>query len=120
MLACTGAAFAAGRLTGPEKKEVGKIAAKQAKKFAGNQGPAGKAGPTGPAGPAGSPGPAGSAAAWGSLQGNGSGNVSCKLQSGFSGSPTTPSAGIVCAPAPVQGVAVAENRGPRLHPEGRP
>src|ERR1700742_4728080 len=30
VLACTGGAFAAGRLTGPPKKEVGKIAAKVA------------------------------------------------------------------------------------------
>jgi hypothetical protein len=100
VLACTGAAFAAGRLTGPQKKEVGKIAAKVAKKDAGKQGPAGKTGPAGPAGPAGAAGPAGSAAAYATVAPSTSG-VSFKINSGFSGSPTNPTPGIVCIPAPV-------------------
>ncbi|MBS1884268.1 MAG: hypothetical protein JSS97_15085 [Actinobacteria bacterium] len=109
LLACTGGAFAAGQLTGPAKKEVAKIAAKQAKKFA-TAGPAGKAGPTGPAGPAGPAGPqgpAGTAAAWGSVQTNGSGNATFTMQKGFAGPPTTPQPGLFCIPAPVQGVVVA-------------
>jgi hypothetical protein len=100
LLACTGAAFAAGRLTGPQRKEVAKIA----KKFAGK---AGQVGAAGPQGPAGSQGPAGTASAWGSVVFNGSGNPTFGLQRGFSGAPTNPQTGIVCIPAPVQGVSVA-------------
>jgi hypothetical protein len=106
VLATTGAAFAAGRLTGPEKQEVGKIAAKTAKKYAGKTGPAGKAGPagkTGPAGPAGATGaagPAGSAAAFATVAPS-SGGMTFKINSGFSGAPTNPSPGITCLPAPV-------------------
>lgn len=100
VLACTGAAFAAGRLTGPEKKEVGKIAAKTAQKYAGT-GKTGPAGPAGPGGPAGPPGPAGSAAAYATIGPNSSGNMAYKINSGFSGAPTNPSAGVTCVPAPV-------------------
>jgi hypothetical protein len=104
LLACTGAAFAAGKLTGPQKKEVGKIAAKVAKKDAGKQGPkgaTGAAGPAGPAGAAGAPGAAGSAAAYATVAPSTSG-YSFKINSGFSGSPTNPSVGIICVPAPAQ------------------
>lgn len=52
VLALTGAAFAAGALTGKQKKEVEKIA----KKFAGKPGAPGAAGAQGPAGPAGKDG----------------------------------------------------------------
>jgi hypothetical protein len=106
VLACTGAAFAAGGLTGPQKKEVGKIAAKVAKTDAGKQGPAGKAGPAGPTGPAGpagaagAQGPAGSAVAYGTIAPSTSG-VTFKINSGFSGAPSNPSPGIICVPAPV-------------------
>jgi hypothetical protein len=103
VLACTGAAFAAGGLTGPQKKEVGKIAAKVAKKDAGKPGPAGKTGPVGPAGPAGAAGaagPAGSAAAYATVAPSTSG-VTFKINSGFSGAPSNPSPGVVCVPAPV-------------------
>jgi hypothetical protein len=101
LLACTGAAFAAGSFSGPQKKEISKIATKVAKKYAGKQGPAGKTGPTGPAGATGSAGPAGSAAAYATLAPSTSG-VSYKINSGFSGSPTNPEAGVICIPAPVQ------------------
>ena len=94
VLATTGAAFAAGRLTGPEKAEVGKIAAKTAKKFAGKPGPAGKQGPAGKAGPA------GTAAAYATVAPSSSG-MTFKINSGFSGSPSNPSPGITCLPAPV-------------------
>ena len=57
VLALTGAAFAAGALTGKQKKEVEKIA----KKFAGKPGPAGPAGANGAPGPQGPAGPAGAA-----------------------------------------------------------
>jgi hypothetical protein len=103
VLATTGAAFAAGRLTGPEKQEVGKIAARTAKKYAGKPGktgPAGKTGPTGPAGATGPAGPAGSAAAFATVAPSGSG-MTFKINNGFSGEPTTPSAGVTCVPAPV-------------------
>jgi len=56
VLALTGAAFAAGALTGKQKKEVEKIA----KKFAGKPGAAGAQGPAGPQGPAGAAGKNGS------------------------------------------------------------
>jgi hypothetical protein len=52
ILALTGAAFAAGALTGKQKKEVEKIA----KKFAGKPGTPGAQGATGPQGPAGANG----------------------------------------------------------------
>jgi hypothetical protein len=52
VLALTGAAFAAGKLTSTQKKEVEKIA----KKFAGKPGAVGPAGPAGPAGAAGANG----------------------------------------------------------------
>jgi hypothetical protein len=55
VLALTGAAIAAGALSGKQKKEVEKIA----KKFAGKPGPAGANGAAGPQGPAGSAGAAG-------------------------------------------------------------
>lgn len=106
VLATTGAAFAAGRLSGPEKQEVGKIAAKTAKKYAGKSGASGKAGPagkTGPAGPAGATGPAGpagSAAAYATVAPAASG-MTFKINSGFSGEPSNPSPGITCIPAPV-------------------
>jgi hypothetical protein len=103
VLATTGAAFAAGRLTGPEKKEVGQIAAKTAKQYAGKpgkQGPAGKTGATGPAGPTGAAGPAGSAAAYATVAPSTSG-MTFKINSGFSGAPTNPSPGVTCLPAPV-------------------
>jgi hypothetical protein len=106
VLATTGAAFAAGRLTGPEKQEVGKIAAKTAKKYAGKPGPAGKQGPagktgaTGPAGAAGAAGPAGTAAAYATVAPSSSG-MTFKINSGFSGSPSNPSAGITCIVPPV-------------------
>jgi hypothetical protein len=106
VLATTGAAFAAGRLTGPEKAEVGKIAAKTAKKYAGKPGapgktgPAGKTGATGPAGAAGAAGSAGSAAAYATVAPSGSG-MTFKINSGFSGEPTNPSPGVTCIPAPV-------------------
>ena len=106
VLATTGAAFAAGRLTGPEKAEVGKIAAKTAKKYAGKPGPAGKQGPAGKTGPAGAAGatgpagPAGTAAAYATVAPSTSG-MTFKINSGFSGSPTNPSPGITCLPAPV-------------------
>jgi hypothetical protein len=106
VLATTGAAFAAGRLTGPEKAEVGKIAAKTAKKYAGKpgapgkMGPAGKTGATGPAGAAGAPGPAGTAAAYATVAPGASG-MTFKINSGFSGAPTNPSPGVTCLPAPV-------------------
>jgi hypothetical protein len=57
VLALTGAAFAAGALTGKQKKEVEKIA----KKFSGKRGPAGPAGANGAAGAQGPAGPAGAA-----------------------------------------------------------
>jgi hypothetical protein len=53
VLATTGAAFAAGKLTATQKKEVKKIVAAEVAKHpgpAGKEGPAGPAGPTGPAG----------------------------------------------------------------------
>ncbi|HEY0277027.1 MAG TPA: hypothetical protein VGC32_02040 [Solirubrobacterales bacterium] len=104
VLACTGGAFAAGRLTGPQKKEVGKIAAKVAKKNAGTPGPKGGRGPAGPAGPAGAPGPAGpagTASAYGTVGVNGStGNMVFRLNVGFPGEPTNPQPGITCIPAP--------------------
>jgi hypothetical protein len=106
VLATTGAAFAAGRLTGPEKVEVGKIAAKVAKKNAGKPGkagPAGKTGATGPAGPAGAagaPGAPGTAAAYATVAPSTSG-MTFKINSGFSGAPSNPSPGITCLPAPV-------------------
>lgn len=53
--ALTGAAYAADKLSGPEQKEVKKIA----KKFAGKPGPVGPAGPPGPAGQAGPQGATG-------------------------------------------------------------
>lgn len=65
VLATTGAAFAAGALTGKQKKEVEKIA----KKFAGKPGAAGAAGPVGPAGPKGDTGAKGDKGDTGS-QGN--------------------------------------------------
>lgn len=98
LLACTGAAFAAGRFSGPQKREIGKIATKVAKKYAGKRGPAGPAGAPGAAGAA---GPAGSAAAYATIAPSTSG-VSYKINSGFTGAPTNPSPGIVCVPAPVQ------------------
>lgn len=99
LLACTGGAFAAGGgFSGPQKKEIGKIATKVAKKYAGKPG---KSGPAGPAGAAGAPGPAGSAAAYATVAPSTSG-VTFKINSGFSGEPTNPSPGIVCVPAPVQ------------------
>jgi hypothetical protein len=101
LLACTGAAFAAGHFSGPQKKEIGKIATKVAKKYAGKQGPAGKTGPAGAPGAAGAPGPAGSAAAYGTIAPSTSG-VSFKINSGFSGAPTNPEPGVICIPAPVQ------------------
>jgi hypothetical protein len=52
VLATTGAAFAAGALTGKQKKEVTKIA----KKYAGKPGAPGATGPAGPAGPKGDTG----------------------------------------------------------------
>jgi hypothetical protein len=61
VLALTGAAFAAGGLTGKQKKEVEKIA----KKFAGKPGAPGAAGAQGPAGPAGKDGSNGAAGAAG-------------------------------------------------------
>ena len=106
VLATTGAAFAAGRLTGPEKGEVGKIAAKTAKKYAGKTGPAGKQGPagktgaTGPAGATGAAGPAGTAAAYAPVAPSTSG-MTFKINSGFSGSPSNPSPGITCITPPV-------------------
>lgn len=106
VLATTGAAFAAGRLTGPEKQEVGKIAAKTAKKYAGKPGPAGKQGPAGKTGPAGAAGatgpagPAGTAAAYATVA-PGTSGMTFKINSGFSGSPTNPSPGVTCLPAPV-------------------
>jgi hypothetical protein len=103
LLACTGAAFAAGKLTGPQKKEVGKIAAKVAAKDAGKQGPKGATGPAGAAGPTGAPGApgaAGSAAAYATVAPSASG-YSFKINSGFSGAPSNPSVGIICLPAPV-------------------
>jgi Collagen triple helix repeat (20 copies) len=112
VLATTGAAFAAGRLTGPEKAEVGKIATKTAKKFAGKtgpagkQGPAGKPGPAGPAGATGAAGPAGTAAAYATVAPS-TGGMTFKINSGFSGSPTNPSPGVTCLPAPVAGVPLA-------------
>lgn len=59
--ALSGAAIAAGggKLTPTQKKEVTKIAQKEAKKFPGPAGPAGAAGAAGPAGPAGPAGAAG-------------------------------------------------------------
>jgi hypothetical protein len=56
VLATTGAAFAAGKLTGGQKKEVEKIA----KKFAGKPGANGSPGAQGPAGPDGKVGASGS------------------------------------------------------------
>jgi hypothetical protein len=102
VLACSGGAFAAGKLSGPQKKEVGKIAAKVAKKNAGAgaRGPKGASGPAGPAGAAGPAGPAGSAAAYGSLGVNGAGNMAFRLNVGFAGEPTNPQPGITCIPAP--------------------
>jgi hypothetical protein len=109
VLACTGGAFAAGRLTGPQKKEVGKIAAKVAKKNAG----AGKPGPkgaTGPAGPAGAPGAAGApgtAAAYGVIGPNGTNSMTFKQNVGFTGEPSNPQPGVTCIPAPKQGTPLA-------------
>jgi hypothetical protein len=102
VLACTGGAFAAGRLSGPEKKEVGKIAAKVAKKNAGQgaRGPKGATGPAGPAGAAGPAGPAGSASAYGAIGVNNTGNMAFRLNVGFPGEPTNPQPGITCIPAP--------------------
>jgi len=57
VIATAGGAFAAsGGLSGPQKKEVKKIAAAEAKKFAGKQGPQGPAGTPGAKGDAGSQG----------------------------------------------------------------
>ncbi|HEX4753833.1 MAG TPA: hypothetical protein VH268_13105, partial [Solirubrobacterales bacterium] len=96
LLACAGGAFAAGSFSGPQKKAIGKIATKVAKKYAGKRGPAG---PAGPAGAAGAAGPAGSAAAYATIAPSTSG-VSYKINSGFSGAPSNPSPGIVCVPPP--------------------
>jgi hypothetical protein len=63
ILALTGAAYAAGALTGKQKKEVEKIA----KKFAGKPGAAGAQGPAGPQGPAGAAGKDGAAGANGGV-----------------------------------------------------
>jgi hypothetical protein len=103
LLACTGAAFAAGRFSGPQKKEIGQIATKVAKKYAGKTG---KTGPAGPAGAAGAPGPAGSAAAYATIAPSTSG-VSYKINSGFTGAPTNPEPGVICIPAPIQGAPLA-------------
>ncbi len=62
LLAFTGAAYAAGKLTSKEKKEVEKIA----KKFAGKPGAPGATGPAGPAGKDGAQGPKGDTGAQGS------------------------------------------------------
>jgi Collagen triple helix repeat (20 copies) len=51
-----GALAAKGALTGKQKKEVAKIAQKEAKKYAGKNGKNGATGPAGPAGPAGAAG----------------------------------------------------------------
>jgi hypothetical protein len=59
LLALSGGAYAAGKLTGKEKKEVEKIA----KKFAGKPGAPGAQGPAGQAGSSGAKGDAGSAGA---------------------------------------------------------
>jgi hypothetical protein len=72
VLALTGAAFAAGALTGKQKKEVEKIA----KKFAGKPGAPGATGPQGPAGPAGKDG--------------GQGEKGAKGDTGSPGAPGTP------------------------------
>jgi hypothetical protein len=61
VLALSGAAYAAGALTGKQKKEVEKIA----KKYAGKPGAPGAAGPAGPAGPAGAKGDTGAQGAQG-------------------------------------------------------
>ncbi len=53
---CGGAYAAGGGLSGKQKKEVTKIAQKEAKKFAGKPGAAGATGPAGPTGPAGAAG----------------------------------------------------------------
>jgi hypothetical protein len=68
VLALTGAAFAAGGLTGKQKKEVEKIA----KKVAGKPGAAGAPGAQGPAGPAGKDGANGAAGAKGATGPQGS------------------------------------------------
>jgi hypothetical protein len=97
VLACTGGAFAAGKLSGPQKKEVGKIAAKVAKKSGGKRGPAG---PAGPAGAPGAPGAPGTAAAFATVGVNGAGNMTFRVNSGFPTEPTNPQPGITCIPAP--------------------
>jgi len=68
VLALTGAAFAAGGLTGKQKKEVTKIA----KKYAGKPGAAGPAGAAGPVGPAGAKGDTGAKGDKGDTGDNGS------------------------------------------------
>ena len=68
VLALTGAAFAAGALTGKQKKEVEKIA----KKYAGKPGAAGAQGPAGPQGPAGAAGKDGAQGEKGAKGDNGS------------------------------------------------
>jgi Collagen triple helix repeat (20 copies) len=63
--ALTGGAYAAGGLTKSQEKQVTKIAQKEAKKYAGKQGPAGPAGPGGAAGAKGDAGARGDAGATG-------------------------------------------------------
>lgn len=67
VMALVGGAYAAGALTGKQKKEVEKIA----KKFAGKPGAPGATGPAGPAGPAGAKGDTGAAGANGTNGTNG-------------------------------------------------
>ncbi|HEU4707536.1 MAG TPA: hypothetical protein VFS64_10130 [Solirubrobacterales bacterium] len=77
VLALSGAAFAAGKLTSTQKKEVEKIA----KKFAGKPGATGPAGPAGPAGSQGSAGSNGKDGANGASGKDGANGESVKVAS---------------------------------------
>src|ERR1700722_19131264 len=120
LFAMSGGALAATHYVITSTKQISPKVRKELKGSQGAKGPAGGAGPArpgraaraagppppaGPAGAAGAQGPAGTAQAWASIQVNAtSGNATFTLNSGFSGSPTTPSAGIICVPAPAHTV----------------
>jgi hypothetical protein len=101
LFAMSGGALAATHYVITSTKQISPKVRKELKGAQGAKGPAGPAGPAGAAGAAGSQGPAGTAQAWASVQVSGtSGNATFTENSGFSGEPTSPSAGIICVPAP--------------------
>ena len=101
LFAMSGGALAATHYVITSTKQISPKVRKELKGAKGPAGPAGLAGAAGAQGPAGGQGPAGTAQAWASVQASGtSGNPTFTENSGFSGSPISPSAGIVCIPAP--------------------